>query len=124
MSDVDRAAERGAGFQRIRGFRSLFASVLTSSKAPIRSQDAPRACAANNDLLAMRRLARPSSLNSCASFLAKPCSRPSSTEQVLDHMERTLDLGANARLQPLAFRIGSTGAVRELLVDTSDYVAT
>ena len=76
MGDLDRVAQSmprfRCGLQRLRAFRSFFASVLTSSEATFRSQDASRACAANNDLLAMTRLARPNRLNSCALFFAKP----------------------------------------------------
>ena len=52
--------------------RCLRAVFEASFEAALRSQDAPRAWSANNRLLAMKRLARPNRLNSCASFLPRP----------------------------------------------------
>lgn len=49
-----------------------FAAVFGLLQPVLRAQDAPRASDSISARLAMTRLARPNSENSCASFLARP----------------------------------------------------
>jgi hypothetical protein len=52
--------------------RAFSAAFEAPFEAVLHSQDAPRVSSATSCLFAMTRLAKPSRLNSCASFFARP----------------------------------------------------
>lgn len=74
--DVERRAARGrreaSQLLTSQAVQQPFRAPCIPSEVAQRAQDAPRACKANSDLLAITRLARPNKLNNCAVFLARP----------------------------------------------------